>query len=80
MVGIMRTHPCKLDPLELHFYIIKLGFTGVYMYIIFLIELIFAHNIDSGCLLESLHRDSSNEVTIYVLSKNEKKKNEKLSF
>ena len=49
-----------------------------------LVFLVFAQNIDSGCLLESLHRDSSNEVTIYVLSKNEKKKHnfssEKLSF
>ena len=34
---IMLTWPCNEDPLTPHFYIVKLGFTGVY--IIFLILL-----------------------------------------
>ena len=45
------TKPClyKVDPLKPHFYIVKLGFTGVY--IIFLIS---AQNIDCGYSLEPL--------------------------
>ena len=38
---IMKTHLYNFDPLKPHFYIVKLGFTGVY--IIFLIS---AQNID----------------------------------
>ena len=34
-VPIMLTCPCNVDPLSSHFYIIKLGFTGVF--IVFLI-------------------------------------------
>ena len=46
----------NLDPLKPHFYIVKLGFTGVY--IIFLIS---AQNIDFGCSLEPPRRGGSNE-------------------
>ena len=45
-------------PLKPHFYIVKLGFTGVY--IIFLIS---AENIDCGYSLEPPHRGGSNEYT-----------------
>ena len=45
--AIMKTYLYNFDPLKLHFYIVKLGFTGVY--IIFLIS---AQNIDCGYLLE----------------------------
>ena len=44
---IMKTCLYNFDPLKPHFYIVKLGFTGVY--IIFLIS---AQNIDCGYSLE----------------------------
>ena len=57
---VMRTHHEKclynFDPLKPHFYIVKLGFTGVN--IIFLIS---ALNIDFGYSLEPPHRGGSNE-------------------
>ena len=46
----------NFDPLEPHFYIVKLGFTGVY--IIFLIS---ASSIDCGYSLEPPRRGGSNE-------------------
>ena len=56
MFLITKTRLYKFDPLEPHFYIVKLGFTGVY--IIFLIS---AQNIDCGYLLEPPRRGGSNE-------------------
>ena len=53
---ITKTRLYNFDPLKPHFYIVKLGFTGVY--IIFLISAI---NIDCGYSLEPPHRGSSNE-------------------
>ena len=50
-----------LTPLKPHFYIVKLGFTGVYS--IFLIS---AQNIDCGYLLEPLRGGSNEYQTIYV--------------
>ena len=47
--SIMKPCLYKVDPLKPHFYIVKLGFTGVY--IIFLIS---AQNIDCGYSLEPL--------------------------
>ena len=55
-VCITKTCLYNFDPLKLHFYIVKLGFTGVY--IIFLIS---AKNIDCGYSLEPPHRGSSNK-------------------
>ena len=52
----MKTCQYNFDPLKPHFYIVKLGFTGVY--IIFLIP---AQNIDCGYSLELPHRGGSNE-------------------
>ena len=46
----------NFDPLKPHFYIVKLGFTGVY--IIFLIS---AENTDCGYSLEPPRRGGSNE-------------------
>ena len=40
---IMKTSPCNEDPLTPHFYIVKLGFTGVYIFSYFLLQ-----NIDCG--------------------------------
>ena len=48
--GIMKTCLYNFDPLKPHFYMVKLGFTGVY--IIFLIS---AQNIDCEYLLEPPH-------------------------
>ena len=53
---ITKTRLYNLDPLKPHFYIVKLGFTGVY--IIFLIS---AQNIDCGYSLEPPRRGGSNE-------------------
>ena len=34
---ITKTSPCNEDPLTPHFYIVKLGFTGVYIILLFLL-------------------------------------------
>ena len=57
MADITKTRLYNFDPLKPHFYIVKLGFTGVY--IIFLILL--KKNIDCGYSLEPPHRGGSNE-------------------
>ena len=53
---ITKTCLYSIDPLKPHFYIVKLGFTGVY-----LIFLISAQNIDCGYSLEPPRRCGSNE-------------------
>ena len=53
---ITKTCLYKYDPIEPHFYIVKLGFTGVY--IIFQIS---AQNIDCGYSLEPPRRGGFNE-------------------
>ena len=53
---ITKTYIYNFDPLKPHFYIVKLGFTGVY--IIFLIS---AQNIDCGYSLEPPRRGGSIE-------------------
>ena len=53
---ITKTYLYKFDPLKPHFYIVKLGLTGVY--IIFLIS---AQNIDCGFSLEPPRRGGSHE-------------------
>ena len=55
-LGITKTCLYNFDPLKPHFYIVKLGFTGVYI-----IFLIFARNIDCGYSLEPPRRGGSNE-------------------
>ena len=55
-IHITKTCPYNVDPLKPHFYIVKLGFTGVY--IIFHIS---AQNIDCGYSLELPWRGGSNE-------------------
>ena len=56
LLFITKTYLYNFDPLKPHFYIIKLGFTGVY--IIFLIS---AQNIDCGYSLEPPRRGGSSE-------------------
>ena len=52
----MKTSLYNGDPLKPHFYIVKLGFTGVYI-----IFLIYAQNIDCEYSLEPPRRGGSNE-------------------
>ena len=47
---IMLTCPCSEYPLTPHFYIAKLGFTGVYIFFLFLLK-----TIDCGYSLEPPH-------------------------
>ena len=54
--SITKTCLYNFDPLKPHFYIVKLGFTGVHI-----ISLISAQNIDCGYSLEPPRRGGSNE-------------------
>ena len=45
---IRKTCPCNVDPLKPHFYIAKLGYAGVYLFFLFLLQ-----NIDCGYSLEA---------------------------
>ena len=56
--SITKTRLYNFDPLKPHFYVVKLGFTGVY--IIFLIS---AQNIECGYSLEPPRRGGSNEYS-----------------
>ena len=60
-ISIRKTCPYNIDPLKPHFYIVKLGFTEVY--IIFLIS---AQNIDYGYSSEPPRRGGSNEYPQYM--------------
>ena len=60
-LNIRKTCPCIEYPLEPHFYIVKLGYAGVYLFFLVLLQ-----NIDRGYSLEPPRRGGS----IYVLSKN----------
>ena len=51
----------KFDPLKAHFYIVKLGFTGVYIIFLFLLK-----NIDCGYSLEPPRRGGSNEYKQFM--------------
>ena len=55
LLNITKTCLHNVDPLKPHFYIVKLGFTGVDI-----IVLISAQNIDCGYLLEPPRRGGSN--------------------
>ena len=52
---IRKTCPCNVYPLEPHFYVVKLGFAGVYLFFLFLLQ-----NIDCGYSLEPPRRGGSN--------------------
>ena len=54
---ITKTCLYNFDPLKPHFYIVKLGFTGVYIIFVFLLK-----NIDCGYSLEPPRRGGSNEL------------------
>ena len=53
---IAKTYLYNIDPLKPHFYIAKLGFTGVYIIFLFLLK-----NIDYGYSLEPPQPGGSNE-------------------
>ena len=55
-VNITKTCLYNFDPLKPHFYIVKLGFTGCTLFLLFLHK-----NIDCGYLLEPPRRGDSNE-------------------
>ena len=52
---ITKLCPCNVYPLEPHFYITKLGYVGVYLFFLFLLQ-----NIDCGYSLELPRRGGSN--------------------
>ena len=52
---IRKTCPCNIYPLEPHFYIAKLGYAGVYLLFLFLLQ-----NIHCGYTLEPPRRGGSN--------------------
>ena len=49
-IFITKTSPCNEDPLTPHFYIVKQGFTGVYIF-----SYLFFQNIDCGYSLERIN-------------------------
>ena len=55
-IGITKTCLYNFDSLKPHFYIVKLGFTGVYIIFLFLFK-----NIHCGYSLDSPRRGGSNE-------------------
>ena len=55
LCAITKTFLYNFDPLKPHFYIVKLGFTGVYIFLYLL------KNIDCGYSLEPPRRGGSNE-------------------
>ena len=57
--GIRKTCPCNVHPLTPHFYIVKLGFTGLHNFLIFALK----HRLGVLVRIASV-------PTIYVLSKN----------
>ena len=75
MSVIKKTCPCNEYPLKPHFYIERLGYTGVYLFFLrgIPIFLIFAQNIDCGYTLEPPRRGGSNEYPQSMFwSKNKK--------
>ena len=55
LVVIRKTCPCNVYTLEPHFYIAKMGYAGVYLFFLFLLQ-----NIDCGYSLEPPRRGDSN--------------------
>ena len=53
--SIRKTCPCSVYPLKPHFYIAKLGYAGVYLFFLYLLQ-----NIDCGYSLKPPRRGGSN--------------------
>ena len=60
-IYIKITFPCNIYPLLPHFYIAKLGYKGVYLFSLFLLQ-----NIDCGYSLEPPRRGGSNECPQFM--------------
>ena len=75
--SIRKTCPCSVYPLKPHFCIVELGYVGVYLFFLFLLQ-----NIDCGYSLEPPRRGGSNVYPQSVLSKSKKniKKNSVETF
>ena len=56
VIPITKTYLYNFDPLQPHFYLVKVGFTGECI-----ISLISAQNMNCGYSLEPPHRGGSNE-------------------
>ena len=67
-IKIRITSPCDLYPLSSQFYIVKLGFTGVYIFSYFALK-----HILWVLVRKASKRQFYGEPTIYVLSKTKKK-------
>ena len=68
---IRKTYPCNEYPFKPHFYIAKLGYAGVYLFFLFLLQ-----NIDCGYWLEPPRRGGSNLYPQCMFwSKNKKNSN-----
>ena len=52
---IRKTCPCNMYPLIPHFYIVKVEYAGVYLFVLFVLQ-----NIDCGYTLEPPRRGGSN--------------------
>ena len=61
--NIRKTCPCYIYPLEPHFYIAKLGYAGVYLFFLFLLQ-----NIDCGYSLEPPRQGGSNVYPQFMFS------------
>ena len=59
---IMQTSPCNEYPLKPHFYIVKLGFTGIYIFFLFLL-----YNIDRGCCLDIPMMEVNEKLRIRII-------------
>ena len=60
-LAITKTRLYNFDPLQSHFYIVKLWFTEYTLFFLFLLK-----NIDCGYSLEPLRRDGSNECPQFM--------------
>ena len=64
-LNIRKTSPCNKYPLQPHFYIVKLGLAGVFLFFLFLLQ-----NIDCGYSLEPPRLGGSSRVgsNVYLQS------------
>ena len=65
VVFIVQTCPCDVDPLTLHFYIVKLGFTGVYFFHTFAPKLRMWVLIRSVPTINVLSKSKKNRIDVY---------------
>ena len=57
----MLTCPCNVDPVTPNFYIVKLGFTGVYIFLIFALKHLGVSNVYLQSMLKAKIRKKSTE-------------------